>query len=166
MYNGRYPAPSSSHVASQDNSIPQRQQTSMAQFTTASYLERSPESQGREPNPPPVPRLPPSLVTDRLNWRRDDEWEQQEMHTAINPSDFYRRVPSAQPANSSYRSAHDTESLSRGQTNPAGFYSFAVSSNFTPIPEHYQPVYTSPPQHVRQPRVSPLVLPSDGAFSF
>lgn len=157
MSNGFYSAVPPQHSTTQhgSKSTPQDSSTPSPPFIMNSYLERPREYQTNDSIPPPIPRLPPSLVTDRLNWRRDeDEDPSAGTSSSINPSDFYRRVPAAQPSESSPTSSPDAGSSGLTQPGAAGFYPFTVSSSLSSIPNQHVASPTQYSQRMAQPRVN------------
>jgi len=142
MYNGFYRSISASAaptVPPPPSLNPERQSTVSQSFATSNYIQRStvPTSQ-QSVSPPPIPPLPSSIVTDRLNWRHDEG--SQLVGDVVNPSEFYQRLPGALVSEQSYGQMQPAGGLNmRQSTSDTGFYPFAVSSTLGAGLTHVQP---------------------------
>lgn len=137
MYNGFYRTPPSPPPPARPpppDLTPERQPTMSQPWATSSYIQRSTDPSRRGDIPPPISRLPSSIVTDRLNWRHHEQ-RQQGTHGIVNPGEFYARMPGVPVGEPSYGDIQPMEGLNMNQSiDSAGFYSFAVSSNVTTPP--------------------------------
>lgn len=117
-------------------------------YTTPSYIERAPASFAPTSNSPPQPsHLVPSLVTDRLNWRRDAR-NDVPTQPSVNPSTFYRQIPGGASSSSATTSNFlAPTSSSSSAADPSAFYSFAVSSNTSSL----DGLYSAPPSFFQPP---------------
>jgi hypothetical protein len=156
MYSGSYRTPPSPPPPARPpppDLTTERQPTMSQSWASSSYIQRSTDPSRRGNSPPPIPPLPSSIITDRLNLR-NHERSQREALGAVNPNEFYRRMPNIPVSEPSYAPTQPVAGLTIGESrNGTGFYSFAVSSNLATPP-------TATFTHI-QPAIQSLVAPTE-----
>lgn len=159
MYNDFYrtPSPLPHPVKPPPPDLPPQHQPPMSQsFATPSYIQRSGDPPSRTGNSPPLmPRVPSSMMTDRLNWRHEEG--SQAVRGAVNPSEFYPRVPGALVDRQSYTQSQPAAAAAINIGQPVsdlGFYSFAIQSTPAATFSRSQPAI--------QPHAAPIQYSANG----